>query len=90
MTPSQLSDRREPKIERMETEDIKVDLKLVGQSQLTKKPERLKLQDILGQRATTQLQRRILPHLRWNQEIWGEAIREHLTPTTRWLDSGCG
>ena len=90
MTPSQLSERREPEIERRETEGIKVDPKLVGQSELIKKPERLKLRDILGQKATTQLQRRILPQLRWNQEIWGETIREHLTPTVRWLDAGCG
>jgi len=76
MTPSQLSERRE-------TEGIKLDLKLVRPSKLIKKPERLKLQDILGQKATTQLQRRILPHLRWNQEIWGEIIREHLTPNVR-------
>ena len=82
MTPSQLSERRE-------TEGIKLDLKLV-RPKLIKKPERLKLQDILGRKATTQLQRRILPHLRWNQEIWGETIREHLTPTVRWLDAGCG
>jgi ubiquinone/menaquinone biosynthesis C-methylase UbiE len=90
MTPSQLSERREPEIERGGTEGIKLDLKLVGQSQLVKKPRWLKLQEIFGQEATTELQRRILPNLRWNQEIWGESIREHLTPTTRWLDAGCG
>jgi len=90
MTQSQLSERREPEIEHRETEDIKVDLKLVGQSQLIKKSRWLKLQEILGQKATTELQRRILPHLRWNQEIWGETIRGHLTPTVRWLEAGCG
>jgi ubiquinone/menaquinone biosynthesis C-methylase UbiE len=36
------------------------------------------------------LQRRLLPHLRWNQEIWGETIKRHLTPSVRWLDAGCG
>jgi ubiquinone/menaquinone biosynthesis C-methylase UbiE len=44
----------------------------------------------LGRKATWRLQRRILPNLRWNQEIWGEAIKQHLSPPVRWLDSGCG
>ena len=44
----------------------------------------------LGRKATWRLQRRILFHHRWNQEIWGETIKEYLTPTVRWLDSGCG
>jgi 2-polyprenyl-3-methyl-5-hydroxy-6-metoxy-1,4-benzoquinol methylase len=44
----------------------------------------------LGRRGSWRLQRRILPHLRWNQEIWGETIREHLSHSTRWLDAGCG
>jgi SAM-dependent methyltransferase len=44
----------------------------------------------LGPRGTLKLQRRILPHLRWNQEIWGEIIRKYLAPPVRWLDSGCG
>ena len=26
----------------------------------------------LGRKVTLRLQRRIVPHLRWNQEIWGE------------------
>ena len=43
-----------------------------------------------GRRATWQLQRRILPHLRWNQEIWGETIRQYLAHSVRWLDAGCG
>jgi len=90
MTPSRLSESREPEIEPRETEGVKVDLKLAGQSQLIKKQRWLKLQEFLGQKATTELQRRILPNLRWNQEIWGETIREHLTPTVRWLDAGCG
>lgn len=44
----------------------------------------------LGRRVTWRLQRRILPHLRWNQEIWGETIKQHLSQSVRWLDSGCG
>ncbi len=44
----------------------------------------------LGRKVTWQLQRRILPHLRWNQEIWGETIRQYLTHPVRWLDAGCG
>ena len=44
----------------------------------------------LGPKATRRLQRRILPHLRWNQEIWGETIRQYLTHPVRWLDAGCG
>lgn len=31
-----------------------------------------------------------MPELRWNQEIWGESVRRHLTKGTRWLDAGCG
>jgi 2-polyprenyl-3-methyl-5-hydroxy-6-metoxy-1,4-benzoquinol methylase len=44
----------------------------------------------LGRKATRRLERKILPHLRWNQEIWGETIKEHLTQPVRWLDAGCG
>lgn len=44
----------------------------------------------LGRGLTDRLQRRILPHLRSNQEIWGETIRQHLTHAVRWLDAGCG
>jgi ubiquinone/menaquinone biosynthesis C-methylase UbiE len=44
----------------------------------------------LGRKATWRLQRRILSHHRWNQEIWGETIKEKLTQPVRWLDSGCG
>lgn len=43
-----------------------------------------------GRTSTWRLQRRILPALRWNQEIWGETIKRHLTPSVRWLDAGCG
>ncbi len=45
---------------------------------------------LLGRKATWRLQRRILPGLRWNQEIWGETIRQYLTHSVRWLDAGCG
>jgi len=44
----------------------------------------------IGRRVTWRLQRRILPHLRWNQEIWGETVRQYLTHSVRWLDAGCG
>lgn len=44
----------------------------------------------LSRKATRRLQRRILPHLRWNQEIWSETIRRNLTHPVRWLDAGCG
>jgi ubiquinone/menaquinone biosynthesis C-methylase UbiE len=46
--------------------------------------------DWIGRKLTWRLQRRILPHLRWNQEIWGEMIRQHLIQPVRWLDTGCG
>jgi hypothetical protein len=46
--------------------------------------------DWLGSNLTSRLQRRILPRLRWNQEIWGETIRQYLTQPVRWLDAGCG
>jgi SAM-dependent methyltransferase len=44
----------------------------------------------LGRKVTRRLQLRILPELRWNQEIWGETVRQYLTHPVRWLDSGCG
>lgn len=44
----------------------------------------------LGRKVTWRLQSQILPSLRWNQEIWGETIKQYLTPSVRWLDSGCG
>jgi 2-polyprenyl-3-methyl-5-hydroxy-6-metoxy-1,4-benzoquinol methylase len=43
-----------------------------------------------GRRATWRLQSRILPGLRWNQEIWGETIKPYLLRPVRWLDAGCG
>jgi 2-polyprenyl-3-methyl-5-hydroxy-6-metoxy-1,4-benzoquinol methylase len=45
---------------------------------------------LLGRKASGLLRRRILPNLRWNQEIWGETILRYLRPGGRWLDSGCG
>ena len=44
----------------------------------------------MGRKATRRLARKILPDLRWNQEIWGETVREQLTSPVRWLDAGCG
>jgi 2-polyprenyl-3-methyl-5-hydroxy-6-metoxy-1,4-benzoquinol methylase len=44
----------------------------------------------LGREVTSRLQRRILPQLQWNQEIWSETIRQYLTDPVRWLDAGCG
>lgn len=46
--------------------------------------------DILGTRRTLRLQRRILPHLVWNQEVYGQRILDRLKPGVRWLDLGCG
>jgi 2-polyprenyl-3-methyl-5-hydroxy-6-metoxy-1,4-benzoquinol methylase len=46
--------------------------------------------DILGRRMTFRLQRRILPHLVSNQEVYGQRIRDRLKPGVRWLDFGCG
>jgi SAM-dependent methyltransferase len=43
-----------------------------------------------GRVATRRLARRILPHVRRNQEIWGETIMQNLGPQVRWLDAGCG
>jgi len=31
-----------------------------------------------------------MPNLAWNQEIYGHVLQSHLSPTTRWLDAGCG
>src|SRR5215468_11019320 len=39
---------------------------------------------------TLRLQRKILPRLEWNQEIFGKRILEMLHPGVRWLDLGCG
>jgi ubiquinone/menaquinone biosynthesis C-methylase UbiE len=51
--------------------------------------------ECLGRAATRRLKRWIVPHLRWNQEIWGETILQHLSQHSparpmRWLDAGCG
>jgi ubiquinone/menaquinone biosynthesis C-methylase UbiE len=45
---------------------------------------------MFGAPATAKFQRALLPNLRWNQEIYGEALEEHLDSETRWLDAGCG
>ena len=48
----------------------------------------------LGRAATRRLKQRIVPHLRWNQEVWGETVLQHLDQRLdqplRWLDAGCG
>jgi ubiquinone/menaquinone biosynthesis C-methylase UbiE len=44
----------------------------------------------IGREVTLRLQRSILPHLKWNQVIWGETIRKYLSNQVRWLDAGCG
>jgi ubiquinone/menaquinone biosynthesis C-methylase UbiE len=33
---------------------------------------------------------RIVPRLRYNQEIYEEAVKEHVSERTAWLDAGCG
>jgi ubiquinone/menaquinone biosynthesis C-methylase UbiE len=33
---------------------------------------------------------RIVPRLRYNQEIYEEAVGEHVSERTAWLDAGCG
>jgi len=43
-----------------------------------------------GVKATWRMQRRIMPGLRWTQQIWGETVRDHLNSSVRWLDCGCG
>jgi len=37
-----------------------------------------------------QMQRRILPQLVWNQQVYGQRILDRLRPGMRWLDFGCG
>jgi 2-polyprenyl-3-methyl-5-hydroxy-6-metoxy-1,4-benzoquinol methylase len=46
--------------------------------------------DWFGRKCTVRLQQRLVPHLRWNQQIWGETIQQYLTPSVRWLEAGCG
>jgi len=43
-----------------------------------------------GRAATRRLARRIVPHIRRNQEIWGETVMKNLGQKVRWLDAGCG
>jgi len=45
---------------------------------------------LLGRRMTRRLRRVLLPDLVWNQEIYGQLLRKHITKETRWLDVGCG
>jgi len=45
---------------------------------------------MLGHSMTFKLQRRILPGLVWNQEVYGQRIFECLEHGQRWLDFGCG
>ena len=46
--------------------------------------------EVLGSRMTWQMQRRIVPALVWNQEVYGQRILRSLERATRWLDFGCG
>jgi len=45
---------------------------------------------VLGSTRTLRMQRRILPALVWNQEVYGQRILRTLERATRWLDFGCG
>jgi hypothetical protein len=47
-------------------------------------------QEALGSGRTLQMQRRILPALVWNQEVYGQRILRCLETARRWLDFGCG
>jgi hypothetical protein len=47
-------------------------------------------QEVLGSSRTLQMQRRILPALVWNQEVYGQRILRCLEAARRWLDFGCG
>jgi 2-polyprenyl-3-methyl-5-hydroxy-6-metoxy-1,4-benzoquinol methylase len=46
--------------------------------------------EFFGHDMTAKLQRRILPHLVWNQEVFGQRVCDCLKPGVRWLDFGCG
>ena len=46
--------------------------------------------EMLGHEMTVRLQRRILPRLAWNQELYGRQVCTCLRPGIRWLDFGCG
>src|SRR5690349_607680 len=48
--------------------------------------------EVLGQDASCRLQKKMLPGLVWNQEIYGTLLVEQLSskPGARWLDAGCG
>ncbi len=44
----------------------------------------------IGRKVSWRLQRRILPQLQWNQQLWGQTVQKYVNPSVRWLDSGCG
>jgi len=48
--------------------------------------------NLLGKRASWRLQTLVLPHLVWNQQVYGTLLVHELQarPGPRWLDAGCG
>lgn len=48
------------------------------------------LANLFGRPMTQRIHRALLPHLRWNQEIYGMTISERLKTGSDWLDVGCG
>src|SRR5947209_6550104 len=49
------------------------------------------LSSYFGYRMTQSLQKKILPQLRWNQEMYGETVLRQLqAKASDWLDIGCG
>ena len=46
--------------------------------------------EFLGRNMTAKLQRRIMPQLIWNQEVFGQRVCDCLKLGVRWLDFGCG
>jgi ubiquinone/menaquinone biosynthesis C-methylase UbiE len=87
---SQLSEHTEIETDLRGTNLTSVSPNLARPATPSGESEPLRFWEIFGIQATRHLQRRMLPHLRWNQEIWGEKIRERLTSNVRWLDAGCG
>jgi ubiquinone/menaquinone biosynthesis C-methylase UbiE len=45
---------------------------------------------LFGRPMTQRIHHALLPHLRWNQEIYGVTISERLKDGSDWLDVGCG
>jgi hypothetical protein len=39
---------------------------------------------------TLPLMKWIVPRLVWNQEIYGELLRNYVSSNVKWLDAGCG